>query len=124
MRRLLASLAVAGAFVAPATPAYSASGAAHKHPGLGIRLLEAPTALANDPRAHIYIIDHLAPGTTIKRKVQVSDGTVNPLDVSLYAAGSQIKGGVWSPFSGNQPDELSQWISMSPASVHLSPGQS
>src|SRR4051812_20554698 len=123
MRRLLASLAVAGALVAPAIPAYSAPGG-NKHPGLGIQLLEAPTALANDPRAHIYVIDHLAPGTTIQRKVQISDGTVNPLDVSLYAAGSQIKGGVWSPFNGNQPDELSQWISMSPTSVHLSPGQS
>src|SRR3954464_7580436 len=121
MRRLLASLAVAGAFVAPATPAYSASGAAHKHPGLGIRLLEAPTALANDPRAHIYIIDHLAPGTTIQRKVQVSDGTTSPLDVSLYAAGSEIKDGLWSPYAGQRPDELSQWITVQPSSLHLSP---
>jgi LPXTG-motif cell wall-anchored protein len=128
MRRLLASLAVAGAFVVPATPAYSASGGTvhpqQAHPGLGIRLLEAPTALANDPRARIYIIDHLAPGTTITRKVQVSDGTTNPLDVSLYAAGSQIKGGLWSPYQGRTPDELSQWVSMSPALVHLEPGQS
>jgi hypothetical protein len=128
MRRLLASLAVVGAFAAPATPAYSASGqngtTGRNHPGLGIQLLEAPTALANDPRAHIYIIDHLGPGTTITRKVQVSDGTTSPLDVSLYASGSQIKGGLWSPFNGRQPDELSQWISVTPSSVHLDPGQS
>jgi hypothetical protein len=114
---------VAGAFVAPAAPAYSASGG-NKHPGLGIRLLEAPTALANDPRAHIYVIDHLAPGTTITRKVQVSDGTTDPLDISLYAGGSEIKGGLWSPFAGHKPDELSQWISVEPRSVHLEPGQS
>ena len=126
MRRTLASLAVAGAFVAPATPAYSAPGGNNnnKHPGLGIRLLEAPTALADDPRAHIYVIDHLAPGTTITRKVQVSDGMKSPLDVSLYAAGSQIKGGLWSPFTGHKPDELSQWISVRPSAVHLQPGQS
>jgi len=128
MRRLLASFAVVGAFVVPATAAYSATGhaaagAANKHPGLGIQLLEAPTALANDPRAHIYIIDHLAPGTTIQRKVQVSNGTANPLDVALYGAGSDITAGVWSPFSGHQQDELSQWISVAPATVHLSPGQ-
>ena len=123
MRRLLASFAVAGAFVAPATAAYSAPGA-NQHPGLGIRLLEAPTALANDPRAHIYIIDHLAPGTTIQRKVQVSDGTSSPLDVSLYAGGSDITDGVWSPYSGHRPDELSQWISVTPSSVHLNPGES
>ena len=128
MRRLLASLAVAGAFVAPATPAYSASGqsapSANKHPGLGIQLLEAPTALAKDPRAHIYIIDHLAPDTTIQRKVQVNNGTAKPLDISLYAAGSDIKDGVWSPFSGHQQDELSQWTSVEPSSLHLDAGQS
>ena len=128
MRRLLASLAVAGAFVAPASPAYSASGhgasGGKSHPGLGIRLLEAPTALAHDPRAHIYIIDHLAPATTITRKVQVSDGTTSPLDVSLYAGGSQIKDGVWSPFDGSTPDELSQWTSVAPSTLHLAPGQS
>lgn len=128
MRRLLASLAVAGALVAPAIPAYSASGngtsSSSPRPGLGIQLLEAPTALANDPRAHIYIIDHLAPGTTITRKVQVSNGTANALDVSLYAAGSQIQDGAWTPFAGQRPDELSQWISVAPASVHLAPRQS
>ena len=125
MRRLLASLAVAGAFVAPATPAYSASGSGtDKHPGLGIQLLEAPTALANDPRAHIYIIDHLAPGTTIQRKVQVTDGTTNPLDISLYGAGSDITDGIWSPMAGHQQDELSQWITVEPATVHLNPGES
>ena len=107
--------------MAPAAPAYSAT---DKHPGLGIRLLEAPTALANDPRAHIYIIDHLAPGTVIHRKVQVSDGTTTPLDISLYAAGSDIEGGLWSPFTGRQPDELSQWISVAPSSIHLNPGES
>jgi len=122
MRRLLASLVVAGAFVVPATPAYSASGS--NHPGLGIQLLEAPTSLANDPRAHIYIIDHLKPGTTIQRKMQINNGSTKPLDISLYAAGSEIKGGLWSPFAGNKPDELSQWIHVSPAATHLNPGQS
>src|SRR3954447_8410352 len=123
MRRLLASHVVAGAFVAPAAPAYSASSQGHKHPGLGIRLLEAPTSLADDPRAHVYVIDHLAPGTTITRKVQVTDGTTSPLDVALYAGGSEIKGGVWSPLEGRTPDELSQWISVNPSSIHLAPGK-
>jgi hypothetical protein len=108
--------------VAPAVPAYSATG--NKHSGLGIQLLEAPTALANDPRAHVYIIDHLAPGTTIQRKVQVNNGTANALDISLYAAGSDINGGLWSAFAGHQQDELSQWTSVEPSSVHLDPGQS
>lgn len=123
MRRLLALLAVAGVFVAPATPAYS-SQSGRPDPGLGIQLLEAPTALANDPRAHIYIIDHLAPGTVIHRKVRVNNGTSNPLDVSLYAAGSDIENGLWSPFDGHQQDELSRWTTVAPSSVHLDAGQS
>jgi hypothetical protein len=123
MRRLLALLAVAGAFVAPAIPAYSSQGG-KQSAGLGIQLLEAPTALAKDPRAHIYIIDHLAPGTVIHRKVQVNNGTSRPLDVSLYAAGSDIRDGLWSPFDGHQQDELSQWTTVEPSSVHLDAGQS
>src|SRR3954468_598607 len=123
MRRLLALLAVAGVLVTPATAAYSSTGS-KTHPGLGIQLLEAPTALAHDPRARLYIIDHLKPGVTITRKMQVTDGTTSPLDVSLYAGGSEIKDGLWSPYDGNRPDELSQWISVEPSTLHLSPGQS
>ena len=123
MRRLLASLAVAGAFVVPATPAYPSTGS-NAHPGLGIQLLEAPTSLAHDPRARLYIIDHLKPGVTITRKMQVTDGTTSPLDVSLYAGGAEIKDGLWSPYESNQPDELSQWISVQPSTLHLTPGQS
>lgn len=122
MRRLISALVVAGALLAPATTASAAS--RPTHPGLGIRLLEAPTSLANDPRARIFIIDHLAPGTTIERKIQVTNGTVSPLAISLYAAGSQIKGGAWSPYAGRTPNELSRWIGTNPTAVDLAPGQS
>lgn len=125
MRRLLAALVVAGTFVAPATPAFADNGSrTSKQTGLGIRLMEAPTALADDPRARVFIIDHLAPGTTIHRKVQVTDGTTKPLDVDMYAAGSQIVAGAWSPYDGTKPNELSRWVSVSPSSLHLEPGRS
>jgi len=122
VRRLLPALFVAGALVAPATTV-SAASPAPLPPGLGIKLLEAPTSLAKDPRAHIYVIDHLAPGARISRKIQVSDGTSSPLSVSLYAAGSQIVKGSWSPYGGNQQNELSQWTSVSPATVALQPNE-
>jgi len=56
--------------------------------------------------------------------VQVNNGTTSPLDVSLYGAGSDIKDGLWSPFSGHQQDELSQWTTVKPSSLHLDAGES
>src|SRR5436190_17437758 len=122
MQRLLSVLVVAGALVAPVTTSSASTDRAH--PGLGIRLLETPTALAKDPRAHTYIIDHLAPGTVIQRKIQVVDGTTNPLRVALYAAGARITKGLWSPFPGTTPDELSSWVNVQPGGVALAPNQS
>jgi len=125
VRHTLRALIVAGALVAPATSAYTAHAAPAdaKHPGLGIQLLEAPTALQKDPRARLYVIDHLKPGAVIKRKILVSDGTTDPLTVSLYSAASQIVNGVWSPLAGRTPNELSTWTTVSPATVSLQPGQ-
>ena len=40
---------------------------------IGIRLLEAPADAADDPRAQVHIVDHLAPGTTITRQIEVSN---------------------------------------------------
>ena len=68
-------------------PAISASGASSPTPGgsVGFRLIDAPTDRVQDPRAHIYIVDHLAPGTTIHRRVEVSNGTAQALHIRLYA---------------------------------------
>src|SRR5688572_30162225 len=36
---------------------------------IGIRLVDAPVTARDDPRAQIYIVDHLAPGTVITRRI-------------------------------------------------------
>jgi LPXTG-motif cell wall-anchored protein len=118
--RPLAALSLIGAVVS--VPTVVASAAEKPQPGLGIRLLEAPTALRDDPRAHVFVIDHLQPGTTITRKFEVSDGTKSPLDVTLYSGGATIEDGVWSGFDGRTPNELSQWTTVSPQRLHLEPG--
>ena len=57
-------------------PASSALAATSPHTGtagqgsIGIRLVYAPTE-SNDPRTSSYIIDRLAPGTTVSRRVEI-----------------------------------------------------
>ena len=125
MRNTIRALIVAGALVASATSAYAAPAPkpTPKDPGLGIGLTQIPAKLAKDPRARIYVIDHLNRGAVITRTFQVSDGTPNPLDVSLYAAASQIVNGTWSPLDGRTQNELSSWTTVSPGTMHLAPGQ-
>ncbi len=90
--------------------------------GLGIRLVDVPVASAENPRALVYIIDHVQPGSEVERRVQVVNGTRRPAEVSLYAAAADIKGGNFVGAEGRTQNELSSWTEVTPASVHLSPG--
>jgi hypothetical protein len=76
---------VAGAILAlfQVAPALAQSGVPDG--SIGIRLLEAPQHLADDPRALLYIIDHLNQGDTIRRRIEV---TVDPTSVDLSPHGS------------------------------------
>jgi hypothetical protein len=122
MRKALAVLLVAGA-LAPATGAFAALRAAADG-GLGIRLAEAPTSRRDDPRARIYIIDHVKPGATIQRKIVVSNQASTPIAVSLYPAAADIRNGEFFPAAGRTVNELSSWTRISQASVALRPGAS
>ena len=116
MRR--AVLAVALTLVQPG-PAWAGVGAP---PGsIGIRLLEAPSHLRDDPRARVYIIDHLAQGETIHRRIEVSSGLDHAERLSLYAAGAAIGGGRFRFFPRRSQDELSTWITVVPHHVLLLP---
>src|SRR5664279_6335407 len=84
---LLFAIATAGPAVASPAIARSSS---HDGGSIGLRLVEAPAATADDPRAQQYIVDHLAPGAVIHRKIEVSNNTAAPLDVALYPAAASI----------------------------------
>lgn len=53
---------------------------------VGLRLTEVPASARDDPRAQLYIVDHLAPGTVIHRQIEVSNTTASSQRVALYAA--------------------------------------
>jgi hypothetical protein len=89
---------------------------------IGLRLVDVPSAEQANPRASIYIVDHLAPGTTIRRRIEVSNTTASTAHVVLYAAAATIAAGSFLGAEGHTPDELSTWTSISPAAPDVPSG--
>lgn len=118
LRTLLAVAAVALTLLPTAGADAASSG------GLSIRLVEAPTALRNDPRAHIYIIDHVSAGTVLHRKIEVRDTSNQPLSASLYVGGASISNGAFTPADKGAPSEIGSWSTVNPTGVSLQPQQS
>ena len=121
MRRsvlLLTSLLVAATLWPPgASPA-----AGQATDSIGIRLLDAPTNRADDPRARQYIVDHLPPGTTIKRRVEVANDTSATQSIQLYAAAADVDNGEFRFRDGRAVSDLTTWTRVEPASVNSAPG--
>ncbi|WP_217503722.1 DUF916 domain-containing protein [Streptomyces lunaelactis] len=78
----------------------------------GLRLLEAPVVRRDDPRAYTSIVDHLNPGTTIERRVEVSNKSPEPLRIDLYAAAASINKRTFTFAAGRAQNELTEWISV------------
>ncbi|HEX2699179.1 MAG TPA: hypothetical protein VHM89_03115 [Acidimicrobiales bacterium] len=125
MRRRLPFRVVGGLLIAVAL-----AGAALPRPAaaqdesdetVGIRLVDAPSSRVDDPRAKIYIVDHVAPGTTIKRRVEVNNGSNEPQTIQLYAAAADVSAGAFRFADGRVANDLSRWTSVDPSSVTLAP---
>jgi hypothetical protein len=91
--------------------------------GVGIRLADASTSRRNDPRAQIYVDDFVRPGSTFVRHVQVSDFTAKPMHLLVYPAPASITADNFSIALRGQRSELTDWITVSPSSLVLRPGQ-
>ncbi|MCW2886773.1 MAG: hypothetical protein JWL58_3635 [Streptosporangiaceae bacterium] len=88
---------------------------------LGIRLLDAPVIRKNDPRARTYVVDHLAPGTTIMRRLVVSNMSAIRKRIEMYPAAARIDHNRFVFMSGRTPNELTTWISLDHSVVDLAP---
>lgn len=119
MRRL-ALLIVAGLLSVSATTLPALAQAPVQ--SVGIRIVDAPTNRADDPRARQYIVDHLAPGATITRRVEVSNDTSTSQVVQLYAAAGSIKDGTFQFADGRAANDLTSWTTVVPATVSPAPG--
>jgi hypothetical protein len=90
--------------------------------GIGLRLVDAPVASGDDPRAQIYIVDHLAPGAVIERRIELSNTTDVEQDVVLYAAAASIEGGAFVGAEGRTLNDIASWTSVTPAASTVASG--
>ena len=121
MQSVLASVAFAVAFASPAgasaakptpPPTPTATAAAVLAGSIGLRLVDVPVAARDDPRARVYIVDHLAPGAVIHRRIEVSNTTPAAMHVVLYPAAATIANGSFLGSAGHTANELSTWASV------------
>ena len=117
MRRLIVAVAAA-IVVAAGAPAM-----AQAPQSVGIRIVDVPTGRTDDPRARQYIVDHLAPGATITRRVEVSNDTGQPQAIQLYAGAATITDGNIVFTEGRTPNDLTGWTTIEPPTVRLEPGR-
>lgn len=122
-RRTIAPILLAGALVAPASrvSAQTTTSQPHRDTGLGIQLLEAPVSERDDPRARVYVIDHVQAGASFTRKLGITNDTPNAMHTELYVAAAAIDGGTFIVGSRTDKGELPTWGSIDPKAADLKP---
>ena len=117
------SLVLAFAILIAVTAAPGLAQSVPPQPGIGIRLVDAPKDRADDPRALIYIVDHVAPGTSLTRRVEISNGTPDAVRLDVYDAAARAQGGGFVIGDGRAENELTDWIEVAPPMLQLAPGE-
>ena len=124
VRRGLIALSVLAMIVvgAPSALASAAPQAVPPSGGIGIGLVGMPGGSDGGPLARLYVIDRLAPGTSLRRRVEIINSTKASEDVVVYAAAAKIARGGFEFAAGDSQDELSSWTSVSQDLVQLAGG--
>jgi hypothetical protein len=89
---------------------------------IGVRLVDVPADAGNDPRARLYVVDDLAPGTVIHRRIQISNTSHTSALVALYSAAATIARGTFLGAPARTPNDLSSWTSLTPSAASIAPG--
>lgn len=117
MRRLVVAVMAGALALSGVTPS-----SAQTPQTVGIRIVDAPTNRTDDPRAREYIVDHLAPGSTIERRVEVSNDTGKPQVIQLYAGAATIANGSVVFGDGHAANDLTSWTTIDPPMVSPASG--
>ncbi|MEV6368594.1 hypothetical protein [Micromonospora musae] len=83
--------------------------------------MEAPTNRRDDPRALRYIVDHLRPGTTIRRQLLIVNRTAERRAVELYPAAANVDGAKFVFGEGRASNELTKWTTLDRGAIELGP---
>lgn len=111
---VIGSIATVVGASAPAPPPIAGS--------VGIRLVDAPASADGDPRAQLYIVDHLAPGAVITRRVEVSNGTSGIASIAMYSSAASIVQGAFVGAASDTANDLSSWTMVNPGVVDVTAG--
>lgn len=134
MRSVLTAFCLLFLALIPASPGMAQT-LAHTHPvslrtapapepsGIGVRLLDIPAATQNDPRTRSYIVDRLAPGITIERRIQVQNKSNSAQSVRIYPGAATIKDGSFVGGNGPAVNELTTWTSVDQPQLELPAAQ-
>jgi hypothetical protein len=90
--------------------------------GIGIRLIGEPGGQA-DALGRLYVVARVAPGKSVRRRVEISNSTKAVADITVYPAAAGVVRGTFAfGATNNGQDELSQWTSVSRHVMRLAPG--
>jgi hypothetical protein len=108
----------------PAAAAPAAAAAAREPHGgsVGIRLVDAPVSRRDDPRAHVYIVDHVSPGDTIRRRVEVTNTSDLPHRIALYPAAATVDETGFSFAPDRAGNDLTTWVRLERTGMTLPAG--
>ncbi|MEA3020330.1 MAG: hypothetical protein QOI47_1854 [Actinomycetota bacterium] len=86
---------------------------------IGIRLLGTART---GTLAHAYVVNRVAPGSRIDRRVEITNNTGTPVAIAVYPAAAAFRRGRFAFASGHTRNELSRWTSVGRSIVRLAPG--
>ncbi|WP_232295092.1 DUF916 domain-containing protein [Parafrankia sp. EUN1f] len=84
-------------------------------------MVDVPADAVDDPRARIYIVDHLNPGTVIQRRISVSNLSDTERRLAVYAGAASVERGGFNVSAGRTPNELTTWITIDRPLLTLQP---
>ncbi|MEU8219617.1 hypothetical protein AB0C47_28070 [Micromonospora taraxaci] len=86
-------------------------------------MLDIPASRVQDPRAQVYIVDHLKPGTTINRRVEVLNSSGVSQEIDFYSGAASVENNAFTVPEGRTGNELSGWIQLKTTAMVLDPGE-
>lgn len=88
------------------------------------RILDVPESRHDDPRAYVHIVDHVAPGATIDRRIEIRSYAEGSREIEVYPGAATVgaEGFTWpaDPHAGN---ELTDWIEVEESDLTVAPGK-
>ncbi len=120
-RILTCVLVCLGTVMYGAGAADAATREAQPAPGgsIGIRLVGVPARNADEPRAAIYVVDRIAPGAAVQRRIEISNSVATSEHVVLYTAAASIAHGTFAIAAGHTQNDASSWTSVVPGAVDV-----